>query len=63
LANLERLSLDDESFLTGLLKEELDSFSLLSFQLGEFPLIEGLFKQLTSVLLSVDLSSRFKISS
>jgi len=38
-------------------------FHLLSFLIGEFPLVEGSFNQLTSVFLPIEVRNSSKISS
>ena len=55
---MERINLDEEPFLTGLLKEELTSFSSFDFEkLGEFPLVEGSFRNLIEIGLPHRISS------
>jgi len=59
LAILERLNLDEEPLLTGfILKDELASFSSFGFEkLGEFPLVEGSFRNLLEIYLPDGISS------
>jgi len=58
LARLESLKLAGEPLLTGFMKEELKSFSSFVLKnLGEFPLVEGSFRNLINVKLPHGISS------
>jgi len=62
MVGLKNLNLSGEHLLEGYLHEDFD-ISLFSLLIGEFPLVEGSFSQLTYVGLPVKISGSFKISS
>jgi len=57
LAHLEKLNLADEP-LTGFIERRIASFSSFLFEkLGEFPLVEGSFRNLIEIVLPNGISS------